>query len=289
MHVSDLERDDIEALAQVEDAAADAVIDEADADLADLALDAAAELEQDLELEAAIAETATEAASAAEMVEEGAPADETPVEEDPYKVFRDDLRKQPGKWYVIHSYAGYEKRVKQNIETRKQSLEGGEDIFQIEVPMEDTVEIKNGQRKLVTKVRIPGYVMVRMDMTEESWELVRHTPAVTGFVGNSQNPTPLRPSEAFDMLKSTFELPEEVAAKAAGKGGVAVKGKGKNVPIVTNFKLGESIMIKDGSFAGLPGTISEIKPESGKLTVLVSLFERETPVELGFDQVGPLN
>lgn len=285
--MSDLERDDIEALAQVEDAAADAVIDEADADLADLALDAAAELEQDLELEAAIEEVQAGSAAVSDMVEEGAPAE--PTDEDPYKVFRDDLRKQPGKWYVIHSYAGYEKRVKQNIETRKQSLEGGEDIFQVEVPMEDTVEIKNGQRKLVTKVRIPGYVLVRMDMTEESWELVRHTPAVTGFVGNSQNPTPLRPSEAFDMLKSTFELPEEVAAKIAGKGGVAVKGKGKNVPIVTNFKLGESIMIKDGSFAGLPGTISEIKPESGKLTVLVSLFERETPVELGFDQVGPLN
>jgi transcriptional antiterminator NusG len=153
--------------------------------------------------------------------------------------------------------------------------------------MEDSVEIKNGQRKLVTKVRIPGYVLVRMDMTSESWELVRHTPAVTGFVGNSQDPAPLRPSEAFEMLKTTYELPEEAEAKAAVKG-VAVKGKSRNVPIVTNYKVGESIMIKDGSFAGLPGTISEIKPEQGKLTVLVSLFERETPVELGFDQVGAL-
>ena len=279
--MTDLERDDIEALAQVEDVAADAVIAEADADLADLALDAAAELEQDLELEEAIVEAQQEAAASSDMVEEGG-------EEDPYKAFKEELRAQPGKWYVIHSYAGYEKRVKQNIETRKQSLDGGDDIYAIEVPMEETVEIKNGQRKLVTKVRIPGYVLIRMDMTEDSWDLVRHTPAVTGFVGNSQNPTPLRPQEAFEMLKSTFELPEEAAAKAAVKGGVAVKGKGKNIPIVTNYKLGESIMIKDGSFAGLPGTISEIKPESGKLTVLVSLFERETPVELGFDQVGPL-
>jgi transcriptional antiterminator NusG len=279
--VTDLERDDIEALAQVEDVAADAVIAEADADLADLALDAAAELEQDLELEEAIVEAQQEAAASSDMVEEGG-------EEDPYKAFKEELRAQPGKWYVIHSYAGYEKRVKQNIETRKQSLDGGDDIYAIEVPMEETVEIKNGQRKLVTKVRIPGYVLIRMDMTEDSWDLVRHTPAVTGFVGNSQNPTPLRPQEAFEMLKSTYELPEEAAAKAAVKGGVAVKGKGKNIPIVTNYKLGESIMIKDGSFAGLPGTISEIKPESGKLTVLVSLFERETPVELGFDQVGPL-
>jgi transcriptional antiterminator NusG len=280
--VTDLERDDIEALAQVEDVAADAVIAEADADLADLALDAAAELEQDLELEEAIVEAQQEAASSSDMVEEGG-------EEDPYKAFKEELRAQPGKWYVIHSYAGYEKRVKQNIETRKQSLDGGDDIYAIEVPMEETVEIKNGQRKLVTKVRIPGYVLIRMDMTEDSWDLVRHTPAVTGFVGNSQNPTPLRPQEAFEMLKSTYELPEEAAAKAAVKGGVAVKGKGKNIPIVTNYKLGESIMIKDGSFAGLPGTISEIKPESGKLTVLVSLFERETPVELGFEQVGSLN
>ena len=279
--MTDLERDDIEALAQVEDVAADAVIAEADADLADPALDAAAELEQDLELEEAIVEAQQEAAASSDMVEEGG-------EEDPYKAFKEELRAQPGKWYVIHSYAGYEKRVKQNIETRKQSLDGGDDIYAIEVPMEETVEIKNGQRKLVTKVRIPGYVLIRMDMTEDSWDLVRHTPAVTGFVGNSQNPTPLRPQEAFEMLKSTYELPEEAAAKAAVKGGVAVKGKGKNIPIVTNYKLGESIMIKDGSFAGLPGTISEIKPESGKLTVLVSLFERETPVELGFDQVGPL-
>ena len=279
--MSDLERDELEALASVADVEADALIEQADADFADLAKDAAAELEQDLELEEAIEEAAEVAAAESDMTEEGA-------SEDPYKVFKEDLRKQPGKWYVVHSYAGYEKRVKQNIETRKQSLEGGDEIYQIEVPMEDSVEIKNGQRKLVTKVRIPGYVLVRMDMTEESWDLVRHTPAVTGFVGNSQHPTPLRPQEAFDMLKSTFELPEEAAAKANTKG-VAVKGKGKNVPIFTNFKVGESIMIKDGSFAGLPGTISEIKPESGKLTVLVSLFERETPVELGFEQVGPLN
>lgn len=295
--MSDLERDEIEALAQIEDAAADAVIAEADADLADLALDAAAELEQDLELEEAIAEVQAEKAADADLTEEGGPvavasddavANDSAVEEDPYRAFREELRSQPGKWYVIHSYAGYEKRVKQNIETRKQSLDGGDQIYAIEVPMEDTVEIKNGQRKLVTKVRIPGYVLIRMDMTEDSWDLVRHTPAVTGFVGNSQFPSPLRPAEAFEMLKVTVVLPEEEAAKAGIKG-VAVKGKGKNVPIVTNFKLGESIMIKDGSFAGLPGTISEIKPESGKLTVLVSLFERETPVELGFDQVGPLN
>ncbi|CAB4627002.1 unannotated protein [freshwater metagenome] len=282
--MSDSERNELEALAEVAvDVAADAVIAEADADFADLAVDAAAELEQDLELEEAIVEAAEVSAAAADEVEEGAP-----VEEDPYREFRNELRRQPGKWYVIHSYAGYEKRVKQNIENRKLALEGGDDIFQIEVPMEDTIEIKNGQRKLVTKVRIPGYVLIRMEMNEESWSLVRHTPAVTGFVGNSQNPTPLRPDEAFNMLKTLYVLPEEAEAKLAAKGGVAVKGKAKAIPINVNYKLGESIMIKDGSFAGLPGTISEIKPESGKLIVLVSLFERETPVELGFEQVGAL-
>ncbi len=279
--MSDSERTELEALAEVQDVAAEQIIAEADADLADLAQDAAAELEQDLELEEAIAEVQAEAAEISDMEEEGSPVD-------PYAEFRAELRRQPGKWYVIHSYAGYEKRVKQNIENRKLALEGGDDIFQIEVPMEDSIEIKNGQRKLVTKVRIPGYVLIRMDMNEESWSLVRHTPAVTGFVGNSQNPTPLRPDEAFNMLKTLYVLPEEAEAKAAAKGGVAVKGKAKAVPINVNFKVGESIMIKDGSFAGLPGTISEIKPESGKLTVLVSLFERETPVELGFEQVGPL-
>lgn len=228
------------------------------------------------------------AATNGEVLASDATSEEA-AEEDPYRVFRAELRSQPGKWYVVHSYAGYEKRVKQNIENRKLAIEGGDQIFQIEVPMEDTIEIKNGQRKLVSKVRIPGYVLVRMEMTEESWSLVRHTPAVTGFVGNSQNPTPLRPDEAFEMLKSLYVLPEEAAAKTAAKGTQMVKGKARAVPINVDFKVGESIMIKDGSFAGLPGTISEIKPESGKLTVLVSLFERETPVELGFEQVGPLN
>ena len=280
--MTETERDELEAVAEVQDVVADAVIAEADADLADLAQDAAAELEQDLELEEAIVEAKEEAAEVAAEDNEGTP-------EDPYREFKAELRRQPGKWYVIHSYAGYEKRVKQNIENRKLAIEGGDDIFQIEVPMEDSIEIKNGQRKLVTKVRIPGYVLIRMEMNEESWSLVRHTPAVTGFVGNSQNPTPLRADEAFNMLKSMFVLPEEAAAKASAKSGVAVKGKAKAIPININFKVGESIMIKDGSFAGLPGTISEIKPESGKLTVLVSLFERETPVELGFEQVGALS
>ena len=158
-------------------------------------------------------------------------------------------------------------------------------IFQVEVPMEDVVEIKNGQRKLVNRVRIPGYVLVRMDLNEDSWSVVRHTPGVTGFVGNSHNPTPLRFEEAFNMLKSLVQIVEAPAAKGAGAKG---KAAARVIPAEIDFEVGETITIKEGSFAGLPGTISEIKPESGKLIVLVSLFERETPVELSFDQVTKL-
>ncbi len=256
-----------------------AYIDDTNADEAS-AEELALHVESDVEA-AAESETA-----AAEDIHEAA-VEETVVEdEDPYAAFKKELREQPGKWFIIHSYAGYEKRVKQNIENRMLSIVGGDNIYQIEVPMEESIEIKNGQRKLVTKVRIPGYVLVRMDMNEDSWSLVRGTPAVTGFVGHSEYPSPLRPQEAFDMLKTLYVLPEEAAAKAAVKGGA--KGKQKSIPVNVNYTLGESIMIKEGSFAGLPGTISEIKPESGKLIVLVSLFERETPVELAFDQVSAL-
>lgn len=208
-------------------------------------------------------------------------------DEDPYEAFRADLRTLPGKWYVIHSYAGFERKVKANIEQRKSTLEVEEEIYQIEVPMEDVVEIKNGQRKMVTRVRIPGYVLVRMELNEDTWSVVRHTPGVTGFVGNAHNPTPLRFEEAFNMLKSLVEVKEVAGAK----GGAAKKGAAaaaRALPAEVDFEVGETITIKEGSFAGLPGTISEIKPESGKLTVLVSLFERETPVELSFDQVTKL-
>ncbi len=301
--MSEIERDElelaldaVEAEHEVEDAIAEQAAEDQDAADAASELDSADDLVIDVE-DAAIAEIEAEeveAALEAVEVEVAAEASESVVteadaDEDPYAQFKADFRALPGKWYVIHSYAGYEKRVKQNVENRILSQAGGDDIYQIEVPQEETVEIKNGQRKLVTKVKVPGYVFIRLELNEDSWALIRHTPAVTGFVGNAQNPTPLRPTEAFELLKKwLFELPEEAEAKAA-KGMVQVKGKSRAIPITVDYKVGESIMIKDGSFAGLPGTISEIKPESGKLTVLVSLFERETPVELGFDQVGPLN
>jgi transcriptional antiterminator NusG len=220
----------------------------------------------------------------ADAVVEDALEEAEEVEVDPYEEFRNELKYLPGKWYVIHSYSGFEKRVKQNIENRRVSMTMEDYIFQVEVPMEDVVEIKNGQRKLVTRVRIPGYVLVRMDLNEDSWSVVRHTPGVTGFVGNAHNPTPLRFEEAFSMLKSLAQI-VEAPAKAGGKGGKAVS---RSIPQEVDFEVGETITIKEGSFAGLPGSISEIKPESGKLTVLVSLFERETPVELSFDQVTKL-
>ncbi|GAB2842848.1 transcription termination/antitermination protein NusG [Microbacterium insulae] len=228
-----------------------------------------------------------EADADAGVDETDADADDADEDEDPYEAFRAELRSLPGKWYVIHSYAGFERKVKANIEQRKSTLEVEEDIYQIEVPMEDVVEIKNGQRKMVTRVRIPGYVLVRMELNEDTWSVVRHTPGVTGFVGNAHNPTPLRFEEAFNMLKSLVEIKETAPAKAgaAKKGGAAAA---RVIPAEVDFEVGETITIKEGSFAGLPGTISEIKPESGKLTVLVSLFERETPVELSFDQVTKL-
>jgi transcriptional antiterminator NusG len=280
--VSEIERDELEALVETEHEAQheqlDAVAEEFE-EAADAALDMSAE-----EAAMSVVEDATVASEQAAAVEE---------DDDVYAIFKGEFRALAGKWYVVHSYAGYEKRVKQNIENRASQLAGGDSIFEIVVPIEETIEVKNGERKLVKKVMIPGYVWVRMELNEDSGDLVRQTPAVTGFVGNAQNPTPLRPTEAWEMLKKALyeeRIPKEEVVKTGSRPtGVVKGGKGKSLVINVDYKVGESIMIKDGSFAGLPGTISEIKPESGKLTVLVSLFERETPVELGFEQVGSLN
>ncbi|MFJ3383918.1 MULTISPECIES: transcription termination/antitermination protein NusG [unclassified Curtobacterium] len=276
------------ALAESRDAEADAVVDDAleidTADEAEAAVEAVEdEEESELEDETAAEANATIAADeAADALEDDAEAEEAEV--DPYEAFKAELRMKPGKWYVIHSYAGFERRVKSNIENRMVSMSMEDYIYQVEVPMEDVVEIKNGQRKLVTRVRIPGYVLVRLDLNEDSWSVVRHTPGVTGFVGNAHNPTPLRFDEAFGMLKSLVQVAEAAPTKGGKSGGQTQAQPAAEV----DFEVGETITIKEGSFAGLPGSISEIKPESGKLTVLVSLFERETPVELSFDQVTKL-
>ena len=222
------------------------------------------------------AEDAEEAAG-----EDAEAGDETPAaaepEEDPVAAFRAKLRRQEGDWYVIHSYAGYENRVKANLETRIQTLDMEEQIFEIQVPMEEVVEIKNTTRKIVNRVRIPGYVLVRMELTDESWGVVRHTPGVTGFVGNAHNPVPLSLNEVFSMLEHTIAKPKAEAGKAAAKAQASA--------VTVDFEVGESVTVNDGPFETLPATISEIKPESQQLVVLVTIFERETPVTLSFSQV----
>ncbi|MFD0046043.1 transcription termination/antitermination protein NusG [Pseudarthrobacter scleromae] len=218
------------------------------------------------------ADAGSEEESADALAAAAAKADVDPAEE-----FKAKLRRQEGDWYVIHSYAGYENRVKANLETRIQTLDMEDYIFEIQVPMEEVVEIKNAQRKVINRVRIPGYVLVRMDLTDASWGAVRHTPGVTGFVGNAHNPVPLRLDEVFSMLAPVFE--EEQAEK--GK----PVNKQNQAPVDVDFEVGESVIVKEGPFETLPATISEIKVESQTLVVLVSIFERETPVTLAFNQV----
>ena len=196
---------------------------------------------------------------------------------DPVAEFKAGLRRMPGDWYVIHSYAGYENRVKANLENRITSLNMEDYIFQVEVPMEEVTEIKNGQRKQVRRVRIPGYVLVRMDLTDESWGAVRHTPGVTGFVGHTHQPVPLSLDEVFSMLAPTLE-PVEGSAKSVAKAEVKV----------VDFEVGETVTVMEGPFETLPATISEINPDAQKLKVLVSIFGRETPVELSFSDVSKL-
>ena len=194
--------------------------------------------------------------------------------------FRARLRIQEGDWFVIHSYAGYENRVKANLQTRVSSLNMEPYIFDVQVPMETVTEIKNGQRKQVARVRMPGYVLVRMDLTDESWGAVRHTPGVTGFVGHTHQPVPLSHDEIYRMLNPSFET----SGEGAGEGGGAKAGETN----IVDFEVGESVTVMEGPFETLPATISEINPESQKLKVLVSIFGRETPVELSFSQVAKI-
>ena len=193
---------------------------------------------------------------------------------DPVEEFKAGLRRAPGDWYVIHSYAGYENRVKANLENRTQSLNMEDYIFQVEVPMEEVTEIKNGQRKQVRRVRIPGYVLVRMDLSDESWGAVRHTPGVTGFVGHTHQPVPLSLDEVFSMLAPSLAPAETKAAKPEVK--------------VVDFEVGETVTVMEGPFETLPATISEINADAQKLKVLVSIFGRETPVELSFADVSKI-
>ena len=198
-----------------------------------------------------------------------------PEEGDPVQQFKTELRLLPGDWYVVHSYAGYENRVRTNLESRTQSLNMEDYIFQIEVPTHEVIEIKSGKRQQVQEKVLPGYILVRMDLTDESWAAVRNTPGVTGFVGLSSRPSPLSLDEVANLLAP---VPEEKAAKKAE----AVRAA------AVDFEIGQSVTVMDGPFATLPATVNEINPDTQKLKVLVSIFGRETPVELSFDQVSKI-
>ncbi|MGV9265351.1 transcription termination/antitermination protein NusG [Kitasatospora sp. NPDC003701] len=275
--------DEAEAAEQIVDAAdsdEDEVAADDEAEAGEPAEEAALHVESDEEpaaeeLDAEAAEDEDEAADEVEAEDEAA---EEAVEVDPVAKFREDLRFMPGEWYVIHTYAGYENRVKQNLEQRAVSLNVEEYIFQAEVPQEEVVQIKNGDRKTIRQNKLPGYVLVRMDLTPESWGVVRNTPGVTGFVGNAYDPYPLTLDEVVKMLAPDVE---RQAAKEAGKPSPV---KPSEIQVL-DFEVGDSVTVTDGPFATLQATINEINPDSKKVKGLVEIFGRETPVELSFDQI----
>lgn len=257
--------DQVESLdeATPEDAPADAVSDTED--------DAQVEGDDD---------TVTDEVAGDEAAEnEAAEAEEN----DPLEAFRRELWAKPGDWFVVHTYSGMEKRVKHNLENRIISLNMEDYIHEIVVPTEEVAEIKNGQRKMVTRTVLPGYVLVRMDLTDESWSAVRHTPSVTGFVGHSHQPVPLSMSEVEDMLAPAVVAVAEAEAAAAGDKGSSTTPR-KPVE-VADFDVSDSVMVVDGPFATLHATITEINAESQRVKALVEIFGRETPVELSFSQI----
>ncbi|MFD7260696.1 transcription termination/antitermination protein NusG [Streptomyces sp. NPDC059874] len=271
------ERADAKAGVAAEEAAMHVESDEDEGDVE-------AEVEDDAEVEPAAddaeeeGDVEAEVEDAAEEAAEVEPAE--PV--DPIQALRDELRLLPGEWYVIHTYAGYEKRVKANLEQRAVSLNVEEFIYQAEVPEEEIVQIKNGERKNVRQNKLPGYVLVRMDLTNESWGVVRNTPGVTGFVGNAYDPYPLTLDEIVKMLApEAKEKADKAAAEAAGLPAPAVK---RTIEVL-DFEVGDSVTVTDGPFATLQATINEINPDSKKVKGLVEIFGRETPVELSFDQI----
>lgn len=251
-------------------------VEAADAEADEPAEDAAVHAEdvEDADEEAA-EDAGEEAEEPAEPAEEAAPVD-------PVEALREELRTLPGEWYVIHTYAGYENRVKTNLEQRAVSLNVEDYIFQAEVPQEEVVQIKNGDRKTIKQNKLPGYVLVRMDLTNESWGVVRNTPGVTGFVGNAYDPYPLTLDEIVKMLAPEAE--EKAAREAAEAEGKPAPQRKVEVQVL-DFEVGDSVTVTDGPFATLQATINEINPDSKKVKGLVEIFGRETPVELSFDQI----
>ncbi|MEV5309613.1 transcription termination/antitermination protein NusG [Streptomyces sp. NPDC052610] len=251
------------------------IVEGADEDLDEVeAADADAEAGEPAE------EAAVEVTDEAEA-EEAEEAEAEP-ELDPVEKLRQELRVLPGEWYVIHTYAGYENRVKTNLEQRAVSLNVEDYIFQAEVPQEEVVQIKNGDRKTIRQNKLPGYVLVRMDLTNESWGVVRNTPGVTGFVGNAYDPYPLTLDEIVKMLAPEAE--EKAAREAAEAEGKPAPQRKVEVQVL-DFEVGDSVTVTDGPFATLQATINEINPDSKKVKGLVEIFGRETPVELSFDQI----
>ena len=238
-------------------------------------------IDQDVTDEAGDDEAA-ESEDLAEAAEES--VEDSTEESDPLEAFRRELWAKPGDWFVVHTYSGMEKRVKHNLENRIISLNMEDYIHEIVVPTEEVAEIKNGQRKMVTRTVLPGYVLVRMDLTDESWSAVRHTPSVTGFVGHAHQPVPLSMGEVENWLAPTFAAPEtEATPSGDGSGGGAQPAKR---PVeVADFSVSDSVMVVDGPFATLHATITEINAESQRVKALVEIFGRETPVELSFSQI----
>jgi transcriptional antiterminator NusG len=257
----------------------------ADAAAGETAEEAAVHVEEETPAEAAAGEEAAPEAAAPEAETPETAAPEAEAEEpaaDPVEALREELRGLPGEWYVIHTYAGYENRVKTNLEQRAVSLNVEDYIFQAEVPQEEVVQIKNGDRRTVRQNKLPGYVLVRMDLTNESWGVVRNTPGVTGFVGNAYDPYPLTLDEIVKMLAPEAE--EAAAKAAAAEAGVPAPSRKVEVQVL-DFEVGDSVTVTDGPFATLQATINEINPDSKKVKGLVEIFGRETPVELSFDQI----
>ncbi|MFK0232147.1 transcription termination/antitermination protein NusG [Streptomyces vinaceus] len=273
----EVELADAEAGAAAEEAALH-VEDEAD-ETADDA-QAGEDSDEDTAVEDEDAAVEDEAGTDEDAEEAEEAADAEPV--DPIQALRDELRLLPGEWYVIHTYAGYEKRVKANLEQRAVSLNVEEFIYQAEVPEEEIVQIKNGERKNVRQNKLPGYVLVRMDLTNESWGVVRNTPGVTGFVGNAYDPYPLTLDEIVKMLAP--EAQEKAAKQAAEDAGLPAPAVKRTIEVL-DFEVGDSVTVTDGPFATLQATINEINPDSKKVKGLVEIFGRETPVELSFDQI----
>jgi transcription termination/antitermination protein NusG len=208
----------------------------------------------------------------------------SPEPADPVDELRSALATAPGQWYVVHSYAGYENKVKANLETRIQTLDVEDYIFQVEVPTEEVTEIKNGQRKQVQRKVLPGYILVRMDLNDASWSAVRNTPGVTGFVGATSRPSPLTLEEVLKFLAPRVAQPKVALGAGKHAGGVV----GAKPAVEVDFEVGESVTVMDGPFATLPATINEVNIDAQKLKVLVSIFGRETPVELSFNQVAKI-